>query len=123
VGRPWMFDGKMLRGDTGTPMRRIARANSSFALAEPEPFTFANLTTKSLTASMRLAMASRVPNLSAGGNRRGREGRGGEALIEGASGASDLPTRRPRGQGRDLREQRHQLLIREFLCVLGVICV
>ena len=30
-----MFDGKMLRGATGTPMRRIALANSSFADAEP----------------------------------------------------------------------------------------
>ena len=52
VGRPWMFDGKMLRGLTGTPMRRIARANSSFADAEPEPLTLANLTTKSLIASI-----------------------------------------------------------------------
>src|SRR6202012_2061886 len=50
VGRPWMFDGKMLREHTGTPMRRIDRANSSLADAEPEPFTLANLTTKSLTA-------------------------------------------------------------------------
>ena len=49
VGRPWMLDGKMLRGLTGTPMRRIARANSSLAEAEPEPLTLANLTTKSLT--------------------------------------------------------------------------
>src|SRR6476660_9883254 len=46
-----MFDGKMLRGDTGTPMRRIERAKSSFAEAEPDPFTFENFTTKSLTAS------------------------------------------------------------------------
>ena len=45
-----MFDGKMLRGETGTPMRRIERAKSSFADAEPEPLTLANLTTKSLTA-------------------------------------------------------------------------
>src|SRR2546429_5490530 len=51
VGRPWMFDGKMLRGLTGTPMRRIDLAKSVFADAEPEPFTLANLTTKSLTAS------------------------------------------------------------------------
>ena len=36
VGRPWMFDGKMLRGLTGTPMRRIALANSSLALT-PSP--------------------------------------------------------------------------------------
>ena len=34
---------------TGTPMRRIALANSSLAVAEPEPLTLANLTTKSLT--------------------------------------------------------------------------
>src|SRR5690242_9265435 len=52
VGRPWMFDGKMLRGLTGTPMRRMAFANSSFAEAEPEPLTFANLTTKSFVASI-----------------------------------------------------------------------
>ena len=45
----------MLRGATGTPMRRIERANSSLALAEPEPLTLANLTTKSLTLSMRHA--------------------------------------------------------------------
>jgi hypothetical protein len=32
-----MFDGKMLRGLTGTPMRRIERANSSLAEADPEP--------------------------------------------------------------------------------------
>src|SRR5438477_7527861 len=51
VGRPWMFDGKMLRGLTGTPMRRIDFANSVFAEADPDPFTLANLTTKSLTAS------------------------------------------------------------------------
>src|SRR3546814_958396 len=48
VGRPWMLDGKMLRGLTGTPMRRMALANSSLADAEPEPLTLANLTTKSL---------------------------------------------------------------------------
>ena len=44
-----MFDGKMLRAATGTPIRRIAFANRPFADAEPEPLTFANLTTKSLT--------------------------------------------------------------------------
>src|SRR5688572_15378987 len=60
VGRPWMFDGKMLRVATGTPMRRMARANSSFADAEPEPFTLANLTTKSLTALIGLDMAARL---------------------------------------------------------------
>src|SRR4029077_20127132 len=49
VGKPWMFEGKMLRGDTGTPMRRMALANSSFAEAEPEPLTLANFTTKAFT--------------------------------------------------------------------------
>src|SRR6266446_3805378 len=57
VGRPWMFEGKMLRGLTGTPMRRIALAKSSLAEAEPEPFTFANLTTKALTDWMAFVMA------------------------------------------------------------------
>ena len=33
---------------TGTPMRSTHCANNSLALAEPEPFTLANLTTKSL---------------------------------------------------------------------------
>src|SRR5262245_58280363 len=60
VGRPWMFDGKMLRVATGTPMRMIERANISFADAEPEPFTLANLTTKSLTALIGLDMAARL---------------------------------------------------------------
>ena len=49
VGSPWMLDGKMLRGDTGTPIRRIERANNSLALADPEPLTLANRTTKSFT--------------------------------------------------------------------------
>ena len=49
-----MFDGKMLRAATGTPMRRIDLANSALALAEPEPLTLANLTTKSLTLVYRL---------------------------------------------------------------------
>src|SRR5712664_2736280 len=51
VGRPWMLDGKMLRAATGTPIRRIDLANMPLALAEPEPFTLANLTTKSLTVT------------------------------------------------------------------------
>src|SRR5580704_5540387 len=45
-----MFDGKMLRELAGTPMRRIDLANSPLALADPDPLTLANLTTKSLTA-------------------------------------------------------------------------
>src|ERR1700704_5272047 len=49
VGRPWMLDGKMLRVATGTPMRRVERANGGLGDAAPEPLTLANLTTKSLT--------------------------------------------------------------------------
>src|SRR5438132_12095156 len=44
-----MFDGKMLRELAGIPIRRIDLASSELALAEPEPLTLANLTTKSLT--------------------------------------------------------------------------
>src|SRR5450759_4454045 len=44
-----MLDGKILRGATGTPMRITARANISFALADPEPLTLAKRTTKSFT--------------------------------------------------------------------------
>ena len=53
-----MFDGKMLRAATGTPIRRIAFAKRPFADAEPEPFTLANLTTKSLTRLICLTRAS-----------------------------------------------------------------
>src|SRR5262245_44755489 len=60
VGRPWMLEGKMLRGLTGMPMRRKLLANSSLAEAEPEPLTLANLTTKSLSASI-LFIAGRPP--------------------------------------------------------------
>jgi hypothetical protein len=44
-----MLEGKMLRGLTGTPIRRMERANNSLALAEPDPLTLANRTTKSFT--------------------------------------------------------------------------
>src|ERR1700688_4150907 len=53
-----MFDGNILRVATGTPMRRMERANNSFAEAEPEPFTFAYLTTKSFVALIGLDMAA-----------------------------------------------------------------
>ena len=39
----------MLRAATGTPIRMIDLANIPLALAEPDPLTLANLTTKSLT--------------------------------------------------------------------------
>src|SRR5260370_6458338 len=44
-----MVGGKMLGEPGGIPIRRIDLANSELALAEPDPFTLANLTTKSLT--------------------------------------------------------------------------
>src|ERR1700732_4770089 len=49
VGRPWIFDGKILRELAGIPIRKIDLAKSALALAEPDPLTLANLTTKSLT--------------------------------------------------------------------------
>src|SRR5271170_7795837 len=52
VGRPWIFDGKILRGATGTPMRMIDLPKRVLALAEPEPFTLANLMTKSFVATI-----------------------------------------------------------------------
>jgi hypothetical protein len=39
----------MLRELAGIPIRKIDLANSALALAEPDPLTLANLTTKSLT--------------------------------------------------------------------------
>src|SRR6266404_6049422 len=44
-----MLEGKMLRELAGIPIRKIDLANSELALAEPDPLTLANLTTKSLT--------------------------------------------------------------------------
>src|SRR5579872_3979237 len=73
VGRPWMFDGKMLREVTGTPMRRMERANISLAEAEPEPLTLANFTTKSLTdfiAGMRTPSWAHSAGISACPRRR-----------------------------------------------------
>src|ERR1700691_1796107 len=64
VGRPWMLDGKMLRDDTGTPMRSTERANSSLALADPEPLTLANRMTKSFTLLSELGLGMLVPRES-----------------------------------------------------------
>ena len=66
---PWMLEGKMLRGATGTPMRTMmALANSSLAEAEPEPLTLANLMTKSLLRCLHAAAAgcSSLPTSGAG---------------------------------------------------------
>src|SRR5664279_842638 len=57
-----MFDGKILREATGTPIRRMERANRRFADAEPEPLTLANLTTKSFT---RMALVTATAGIGA----------------------------------------------------------
>src|SRR5689334_12666136 len=59
-----MFDGKMLRELAGIPIRRIDFANSELALAEPDPLTLANLTTKSLT--LWIAAVSRFDCIAIG---------------------------------------------------------
>src|SRR3974377_937681 len=61
VGKPWMLDGKMLRGAAGMPIRSTARANISLALAEPEPLTLAKRTTKSFTRLIGLAVDMKFP--------------------------------------------------------------
>jgi hypothetical protein len=64
VGSPWMLEGKILRGLTGTPWRRIERANISLALAEPEPLTLAKRTTKSFTLLIGLWSGMSFPRKS-----------------------------------------------------------
>ena len=49
-----MFDGKKFLPTTGTPIRKIDFMISAFALAEPEPLTFANLRVKSFTRGAAL---------------------------------------------------------------------
>ena len=44
-----MLEGKIFFGLTGIPERKTPFANIWFALAEPDPFTLANLITKSFT--------------------------------------------------------------------------
>src|SRR5258708_12564228 len=53
-----MFEGNMLRVASGTPVGGRERGNNSLGEAEPEPFTLANLTTKSLVALIGLDMAA-----------------------------------------------------------------
>src|ERR1700732_3496045 len=71
VGRPWIFDGKILRELAGIPIRKIDLAKSALALAEPDPLTLANLTTKSLT--LCIASTSRF-NCDAIGSEPVRDG-------------------------------------------------
>ena len=44
-----MFDGNMFFPDTGTPISRIDRRSTMFAVWLPEPFTVATWMLKSLT--------------------------------------------------------------------------
>src|SRR6516164_9699650 len=64
VGMPWMFEGKILRELAGMPIRRIDLANSELALAEPDPLTLANLTTKSLTLVIAGGIRSELVRVS-----------------------------------------------------------
>jgi hypothetical protein len=48
VGIPWIFEGKILRAETGMPMLKIARRMVLFAVALPDPFTVAKVIEKSL---------------------------------------------------------------------------
>src|SRR5690242_4466191 len=52
VGRPAMFDGNRFLPDTGTPIWKMVRSRTVLAVCDPEPFTVATCTLKSLT--MRL---------------------------------------------------------------------
>src|SRR5690349_8610023 len=98
-----MFDGKILRGLTGTPMRRIAFANSSFADAEPEPLTLANLTTKSLTAASGFMFRNPLSRL--------RERAGVRACSEwNANDSRDLPRRRTMTPWACIRHLEQKLL-------------
>src|SRR5512140_2041878 len=60
VGRPWMFDGNRFLPETGTPMRKIDRMRTLFAVCEPDPFAVATCREKSLTAASSDAPAREV---------------------------------------------------------------
>src|SRR6059058_1871601 len=49
VGKPAMFDGNMFLPETGTPMSRIDRSSTRFAVWLPDPLTVATCRLKSLT--------------------------------------------------------------------------
>src|SRR5690348_15530097 len=96
----------MLRGLTGTPIRRMHLANSSLADAEPEPLMFANFTTKSLVAVMGFMPPPRVhfPLPLAGESaRRTAPGEWGEVLRVFPHPPS-APS--PASGGRESREMR-----------------
>src|SRR6476620_7719330 len=49
VGRPAMFEGNMFLPDTGTPIWKIERSKTRFAVWLPDPLTVATWMLKSLT--------------------------------------------------------------------------
>src|SRR5579872_1501630 len=57
VGSPAMFDGNMFLPDTGTPISRIDRRRTRFAVWLPEPLTVATWMLKSLTTRCLLDAA------------------------------------------------------------------
>ena len=51
VGSPWMFDGKRFFPETGTPIWKMERMSTLFAVCEPEPFAVATCSEKSFTTT------------------------------------------------------------------------
>ena len=47
-----MFDGKRFLPETGTPIRKIDRSRTLFAVCDPEPFAVATCREKSLTTTV-----------------------------------------------------------------------
>src|SRR5437868_6848060 len=57
VGRPAMIDGNMFLPETGTPLNRIDRSSTMFAVWLPDPFTVAIWMLKSFTTRCPRAAA------------------------------------------------------------------
>ena len=55
VGSPAMLEGNIFLPETGTPIWKMVRSRTVFALWEPEPFTVATWMLKSLTTGSRTA--------------------------------------------------------------------
>src|SRR5579871_1314831 len=53
VGNPWMFDGNMFFPETGTPIWKMARIKTLFAVWLPEPLMVATWMLKSLMTGCR----------------------------------------------------------------------
>ena len=55
-----MFDGKRFFPETGTPIRKMARIRTLFAVCDPEPFAVATWREKSLTTGSSPTLASEL---------------------------------------------------------------